>query len=360
MLAWLAVNAWCVVLLTLGVALVNTQFESVGGWQAGLVLSMAGRTLMNFARVRSLDPPLDGTDFANVASDPDELGAGAAHERRAQLPIRELLFLIVHGERAAGEADPPGFELEELGQRASPLQHALLAKFAFLRASPAPTLIFDARRCVAMWSVGVERALGAAALRSEMRLDELPFASPADETRARGVVDAALAAAESEASSSSSAASGAGAGAAGEDAEEATDGSPVGAGSLDMRLRRGATDPGGARDVVFAFAVSRIGAGADCVVILNGAEVDARLVARLAARDDDRAASDDDDEQRALRIAPSSRDDETESAVSAVSSTSGASLNEQVVLGAELTRGRFATTFSGTWLHRRARAGGRG
>ena len=59
MLAWLAVNAWCVVLLTLGVALVNTQFESVGGWQAGLVLSMAGRTLMNFARVRSLDPPLD-------------------------------------------------------------------------------------------------------------------------------------------------------------------------------------------------------------------------------------------------------------------------------------------------------------
>ena len=104
MLAWLAVNAWCVVLLTLGVALVNTQFESVGGWQAGLVLSMAGRTLMNFARVRSLDPPLDGTDFANVAPDPDELGAGAAHERRAQLPIRELLFLIVHGERAAGEA----------------------------------------------------------------------------------------------------------------------------------------------------------------------------------------------------------------------------------------------------------------
>ena len=165
MLAWLAVNAWCVVLLTLGVALVNTQFESVGGWQAGLVLSMAGRTLMNFARVRSLDPPLDGTDFANVASDPDELGAGAAHERRAQLPIRELLFLIVHGERAAGEADPPGFELEELGQQASPLQHALLAKFAFLRASPAPTLIFDARRCV---SIGFLTKLGRRLPRREL------------------------------------------------------------------------------------------------------------------------------------------------------------------------------------------------
>ena len=121
------------------------------------------------------------------------------------------------------------------------------------------------------------------------------------------------------------------------------DGAPVGAGSLDMRLRLSAADPGGARDVVFAFAVSRIGAGADCVVILNGAEVDAQLVARLAPRDDD--------EQHALKISPSSRDDETESAVSAVSSTSGASLNEQVVLGAELTRGRFATTFSGTWLN---------
>ena len=120
------------------------------------------------------EPAPDATYTCGDATYGDDeekcVGAEAAFQP-LQIPIKALLFSIVHGKDVPAAAGD--FELS--------VRDNALDSMMFLHTSPAPALILDEQACVVMWSVGMERVLGAGApLRHGMPLAELPFSTSVD------------------------------------------------------------------------------------------------------------------------------------------------------------------------------------
>ena len=146
MLAWLAVSGWCTVLYTCGTALFIARGETIFWWHFSLAICGLGRVLMSFAQVRSLDPPLEDseqpapgeTDASGDAAygDDEQPTQDEAAFQPLQIPIKELLFRIVHGKDVKAAAGD--FELSVRSSNA-------LDSVMFLHTPPAPALILDER-----------------------------------------------------------------------------------------------------------------------------------------------------------------------------------------------------------------------
>ena len=328
--AWLALSGWCTVLYSGGTVLFIAHGEKLFWWHFSLGVCALGRILNSFAQIRSLDPPLDELDEpapdatytcgdATYGDDEEKCVGDEAAFQPLQIPIKELLFSIVHGKDVPAAAGD--FELS--------VRDNALDSMMFLHTSPAPALILDEQACVVMWSVGMERVLGAGApLRHGMPLAELPFSTSVDADHALGVIDDTIHASDTSRSAftpfaGNSHASGARA-------------VPVPAGNLRMRLRLSTGT------IMINFAVSHLGLGADCVVILTGTEVDAALFAGLSGLG-----------QSAEHVPspPASTISSITMYTSFTQSSDGAKESEeQLTLHSEINRGRFATTFRGTWV----------
>ena len=177
--AWLALSGWCTVLYSGGTVLFIAHGEKLFWWHFSLGVCALGRVLNSFAQIRSLDPPLDELDEpapdatytcgdATYGDDEEKCVGDEAAFQPLQIPIKELLFSIVHGKDVPAAAGD--FELS--------VRDNALDSMMFLHTSPAPALILDEQACVVMWSVGMERVLGAGApLRHGMPLAELPFST---------------------------------------------------------------------------------------------------------------------------------------------------------------------------------------
>ena len=95
--------------------------ETIFWWHFSLAICGLGRVLMSFAQVRSLDPPLedseqpapgetDASGDAAYGDDEQPYVSDEAAFQPLQIPIKELLFRIVHGKdvkAAAGDSWRP-------------------------------------------------------------------------------------------------------------------------------------------------------------------------------------------------------------------------------------------------------------